>query len=232
MRRLIRMLVQLVFGVVCFVGMTTALVVFDGLNDEGENADVALVTGQEAGSEDTGNTPALNRAARLFKDGAFTHIIITSGEETGATTLSRHLGVEGTMLYLEKQGEPDGDLIRDTGAADTAEMAADVAAIMKERQMTSVMIISDYYRMSLIKLALLHAGVSNIAKSHVGHAGVGDAWPIACEVGALYGFIFHTFVMPTAEKVKQEASDAADKARVQADKVKDNVDQKMDALPK
>jgi hypothetical protein len=38
--------------------------------------------------------------------------------------------------------------------------------------------------------------------------------------------------MPTAEKEKQEASNAADKARAQAEKAKDNVNQKLDALPK
>jgi hypothetical protein len=38
--------------------------------------------------------------------------------------------------------------------------------------------------------------------------------------------------MPTAEKVKQEASTAAGKASQEAEKAKDTVDQKLDTLPK
>jgi uncharacterized SAM-binding protein YcdF (DUF218 family) len=232
MRRLVRLLIQLVFGVVCFVGVTAVLIVFDGLNDVGESADAALVTGREGFSDGTGNAPGLNRAARLYKDGAFPLIIVTSDAGGDTPKFSRLMGVEGAASYLEKSGVPESAIIKDSGAKDTGEMAADVAALMQQRNLSSVMIITDYYCMSRIKLALLHAGMDNIAKSHVGHAGVRDAWPIACEVGALYGFIFHTFVMPTAEKVKQEASDAADKARGQAEKAKDNVNQKLDALPK
>jgi DUF218 domain len=226
------MLVQLVFGVVCFVGVTAGLIIFDGLNDVGESADVALVTGRDGYSDNTGNAPGLNRAARLYKDGAFPLIIVASDAGEDTPNFSRAMGVEGAVSYLEKNGVPGSAIIKDSGAKDSEEMAADVAAILHQRSLGSVMIITDYYSMSRIKLALLHAGVSNIDKSHVGHAGVGDAWPIACEVGALYGFIFHVFVMPTAEKVKQEASDAADKARTQTEKEKDNVDHNLDALPK
>jgi uncharacterized SAM-binding protein YcdF (DUF218 family) len=226
------MLIQLVFGVVCFVGVTAGLIVFDGLNDVGESADVALVTAREGASSDAANAPALNRAARLYKDGAFPLIIVASDAGGDTPNFSRVMGLEDAVNALEKDGVPASAIVKDSGAKDTGEMAADVAAILRQRNLATVMIITDYYSMSRIKLALLHAGMDNIAKSHVGHAGVGDAWPIACEVGALYGFIFHTFVMPTAEKVKQEASDAAEKARTQAVKAKDNVDQKLDALPK
>ena len=64
--------------------------------------------------------------------------------------------------------------------------------------------------MTRIKLALLHAGVGNIAKSHVGSGGqIGRTpWPIAREVGALYSYVLpHVPSAPTAEKVKQEAID-------------------------
>ncbi len=225
MRRLLRFLIQLVGSLLCFVLITIILVVLDGLNDVGANADAALVAAH--GDYSSGGDPQLERVAKLYKDGEFQKVIVSafnggaSFEEQAAMT-----------RYLEGHGVPSSAIIEDSGAKDTGDMAHDVASIMKRQQLTSVMIVTDYYRMSRIKLALLHAGVSSIAKSHVGSAQVQDAWPIACEVVALYGYLGHTFLLPAAEKIKEEATTEADKAKVEAQKAKESVDKKLDTLPK
>ncbi|HEX4141570.1 MAG TPA: YdcF family protein [Candidatus Methylacidiphilales bacterium] len=224
MRRLIGFLIKLVVSLVCFVAITVVLVIFDGLNDVGENADVALVVGRDDGAL---GDAQLERAAKLYKDGEFRQIIVCAASSFPAFDEQARM-----TKYLEEHHVPSSSIIEDSGGADTEEMARDVAELMRDHGFSSVMIISDYYRMSRLKLALLHAGVTNISKSHVGAAGVQDAGPIAREVVALYTYLYRTFIVPTAEKVKAEASTEASKASAEAEKAKDNVDKKLDSLPK
>jgi uncharacterized SAM-binding protein YcdF (DUF218 family) len=134
--------------------------------------------------------------------------------------------------YFEEHGVPSSAILEDTGARNTGEMARDVAAIMKSHELVSIMLVTDYYRMSRLKLALLHAGVADIKKSHLGKARLQDALPIAHEVFALYDYIGRTFLWPAAEKIKDEAITASDKAKVEAEKAKDTVNRNLDSLPK
>jgi vancomycin permeability regulator SanA len=223
MRRFIMFLVKLAVAALCFVAITVLLVIFDGLNDKGDSADVALVIGRDDGNND----PQLERAGRLYKDGEFHHIIVCVPNSFPA------FNAQAAMTrYLEDHHVPSSAIIEDSGAEDSAVMARDVEQLMSQHTMVSVMIIADYYRMSRIKFALLHAGVSSIAKSHVGSVSFEDTAPIAREVWAIYTFFFRTFIMPAADKIKQEASTAADKASQEAGKAKDTVNQKLDTLPK
>jgi len=224
MRRILGYLFYVVEAALCFVVITVLFIIFDGLNDAGDHADVALVIGQE---DATRNEAQLERVARLYKDGEFPKIILCVPGSFPT------FDAQAAMIrYLEAHHVPAGAIIEDSGAADSGEMAHDVAELMREQQFHSVMIVSDYYRISLIKLALLHAGVSNIAKSHVGEAKFQDAMSIAWSVCALYDYLFHTFVLPATEKLKHEASDAAGKASEEAAKARDSVNKKLDSLPK
>jgi vancomycin permeability regulator SanA len=190
----------------------------------GESADVALVIAPDDGTE---GDAQLDRVAKLYKDGEFRQVIVSS-----ANSYPTYNSQAGMTKYLEEHHVPSSSIIEDSGAEDMAEMGRDVADLMRDRGFNSVMVISDYYRMSRIKLALLHAGVGNIAKSHVGSAKLQDAEPIAREVCAFYADVYHTFLLPTVEKMKNEASTEADKASAEAQKAKDNVDKKLDDLPK
>jgi uncharacterized SAM-binding protein YcdF (DUF218 family) len=219
MGRIIRLLVQVAVSVLCFVLITAVWIIFDGLNDVGDSADVALVA--FARSDD----PQLEHVARLYKDGEFKAVIVTSANDSGAA------GQEEMTRYLEGHGVPSSAIIEDSGAKDAGEMARDVAMLMRDHEMSSLMIVADYYRMTRFKLALLHSGVSNLAKSHVGSVRIADALPIGHEVLALYSYIGRTFLMPAAEKIKKEATTEADKAQEEAQKAKKSVDKDLDSLP-
>jgi len=224
MRRVIGFFIKLAVAALCFVAITVLLVIFDGLNDVGESADAALVVGHEDGSADD---TQLQRVAKLYKDGEFKSVIISSAGEYPA------FNAQAAMTkFLEEHKVPSSAIIEAGGATDTDEMSRDVAQIMKDHELNSVMIIGDYYRMTRLKLALLHAGVASISKSHVGSAEISDALPIAREVGELYSYIYHTFIVPTAEKVKTEAATEADKASKEAQKARESVNNQLDKLPK
>jgi uncharacterized SAM-binding protein YcdF (DUF218 family) len=225
MRRLFRFLFQLVAAVLCFVAVTVVWVIFDGLNDDGESADAALVAGH--GGEPGSGSASLDRVAKLYGDGEFPKIIVSAANPGGAYDEQTSI-----TAYLERHGVPSSAIIDETGARDIGGMTRDVAEIMKAHDLKSIMIVTDYYRMSRLKLALLHAGVSDIKKTHVGTVRKEDALPILQEVVALYEYFVQTFLLPAANKIKEEATTEADKARVEAEKAKDNVNKGLDSLPK
>jgi len=224
MRRLFRFLIQLLSMALAFMAITVLWVIFDGLNDEGESADVALVVGREGTG--AGDEPALERAAKLYKIGEFPRILIAG--DTGVAY--DELAV--MTRYLEQHGVPSSAIIEDSGARDAGELARDVAHLRQERDFSSLMIVTAYYRMSRLKLALLHAGVSDLRKTHVGTVHAADALPIAEEVFALYAYVGRTFLLPAAEQVKQEATTEAEKAKVEAEKAQNTVNKGLDSLPK
>jgi uncharacterized SAM-binding protein YcdF (DUF218 family) len=217
MRRLFKIIFQLVaVAFLCFVG-TAAWIVFSGLSDSGEKADVALVT----------DLRGADRAIKLYKEGAFPFIIVC-----GSTGQGSENEVAAVGKYLESNGVPASAIIEDRRDENTLEAARHVAAIMKTRQFESVMIVADYYRITRAQLALDHEGVAEIDKAHVGKLQKEDALKIGREVVALYAFIGKVYLLPAAEKAKDEAKVGMDKASSDAEKAKDSVDKSLDGLAK
>jgi hypothetical protein len=103
---------------------------------------------------------------------------------------------------------------------------------MKERRFQSVMLVTDYYRMTRTHLVLMHDGVQQIEKAHVGKFQKEDVLAITREVIALYDYIGRTYLLPAAEKAKEEAQVGLDKASVEAGQAKQRLDKSIDGLKK
>ena len=135
--------------------------------------------------------------------------------------------------YLEAHGLPSSAIITyNQGEESTQETARIVAEIMKSHQFQSVMIISDYYRITRTKLALTHEGITNIEKAHVGKLQKEDAMKIGREVVALYDYIGKIYLLPAAEKAREEAQVGMDKAKSDAEQAKEKVDKNLDNMAK
>jgi uncharacterized SAM-binding protein YcdF (DUF218 family) len=226
MRWFFRLLFRLVAAAIFIFLSTAAWIVFDGLTDFGEKADVALVLGQAGPDQLTSERPSLDRVIELYQAGDFSSIIV-SGPAPG---LDEAPG--GMESYLARHGIPSSVLIKlETGGTARA-MARRVAAIMKARQFESVIIVSDYYRMTLTKLALSHEGTLEVGKAHVGKLQTGDALKIGRQVVALYEYLGKYYFLPEAEKVRKEAQAGMDKASVDAENAKKKVDKSIDNLSK
>jgi hypothetical protein len=221
LRRLFGLLSKLATFVLVFAAVTTGWVIFDGLNDVGDHADMALVVRTPGDVSASG--PALERAARLYHDGAFPSIYVCSPDGTETASVEK---------FLEDHGVSSGAIISGAVASNEGEAVAGAAAVLKARGLHSVMVVADYYRITRIKVGLMHGGVSQIDTAHSRSAGFGDALAIGYEVAALYDYLFHTYLLPFTEKIKSEASTEAVKAQEQADKAKAAVQKKLDDLPK
>jgi hypothetical protein len=216
MRRLFNLIFQLVVAAVFIFLCTAAWIVFDGLNDQGAKADVALVTGHAESAQGT-SEPVLDRVVQLYNQGEFPFVIV------GGST---------SPEYLESRGIPSSAIIAAQGRGTTQGNAREVAEFMKSHQFQSVMIVAVYYHVTRLKLALTHEGVAKIEKAHVGKLRKEDAFKIGREVVALYDYIGKIYLLPAAEKVQKEAQVGMDKAKTDAQTAKEKVDKSLDSMVK
>jgi uncharacterized SAM-binding protein YcdF (DUF218 family) len=226
MGRLIRFFFQLLLLAVAVVILTGVWIVFDGLHDTISTADVALITCR-APTAGGISQPDLDRVLQLYNQGAFRHVIIS-----GSKLRSGRADPAATAKYLEQNGLSFDNVIVDTNGDSTLDTARATARIMKTRGFDAIMIVGDYYRMTRMKLALRHENVVDIQNAHVGSFQKEDVMNIGREIFALYEYIGKYYLLPGAEKIKEEAAVGADKAKVEAEKAKDSVDKKLDNMPK
>jgi vancomycin permeability regulator SanA len=221
-------------AVLVFVG-TAVWIVGDGLNDSGTNADVAVVLGnaiQKNGMPAPILRERLDKAIELYDKGDFPLIIVS-----GATRLG---GDEPAAMcnYLVEHQVPIGAIVQDRGGANTDDTSEDVERIAKERDLHSVMIVTDYYHITRTKLALHHAGVTDVEQAHSGVVKTEDAPRLGREILALYFYIGKFYFIPWAskaqaqaqvdsEKLKEQAQIEAEKLKEDADKAKSNVQQQL-----
>jgi hypothetical protein len=226
MRRLFSLVFKLLVAALVIFLLTALWIVLDGLSDSGQKADVALVTGHAEAMQGASD-PRLDRVVQLYNDGEFPFII-----ETEPTGDPNHDGSGGIAAYLENHGIPANAIIEARQTENMPATAHDVADIMKSHHFQSVMIVTDYYRVTRIKLTLVHEGITDIQKAHVGKPDKADAWKIGREVVALYDYIGKVYLLPAAEKAREEAQAGIDKAKTDAEKAKGKVDKGLDSLPK
>jgi vancomycin permeability regulator SanA len=230
MRRLIEWIFQYISMVILLFLCLAVWIVFDGLHDLGEKADVALVTGHSEtplGMHGLVVRDDLDRAIKLYNDSDISFIIVS-----GFSAFSGYDEPDAMVKYLESHGVPSDVIIEDRRARNTEDMARDVAAIMKSRSLASIMIVTDYYHVTGMKIALIHEGVLQIGKAHVGQFQKEDAVKICREVVALGEYIGKIYLIPAAEKAKREAEAGLEKAKVDADQTRKSLDKKLDSMSK
>ena len=226
MRRLINFFLQLVVLALVVFLFTAAWIVFDGLIDAGGKADVALVTGRVDAAPGMADAK-LDRVIELYNGGEFPYIIVSGSRRGTAKNDPAEMA-----KYLESHGISSDAIIEDLHGETTVATSREVAEIMKSHQFQSVMLVTDYYRMTRTKLVLSHDGVQQIEKAHVGKFQKEDVWDIGREVVALYDYIGRVYLMPAALKAKEEAQSGIDKAKVDAETAKEKVDKGLDGLAK
>lgn len=226
MGRLLRFFFQLLALALVVVALTAAWIIVDGLTDVGEKADVGLVESFPSLSGGVA-TPALDRLIQLYHQDQVHNVIVS-----GSSLVTSRTNPEEAVRYLEQKGIPSSAISVDQTGDTTLDTARSAAKIMKSHRYESVLIVSDYFRMTRLKLALEHEGVVEVQKAHVGKLQKEDAWNIGREVIALYEYLGKYYILPTAEKVKEEAKVGADKASVEAEKAKKSVDKSLDNMSK
>ncbi len=204
-----------------------AAIVFDGLRDEGDKADAALVTtGSEF--EKGGSNRVLDRVVAMHRTGEIASVIIigSTWHQVGADDAS------AMTVYLKSHGVPSGDIIQDDRGGNMQETARVAAEIVKAHGFRSVMVVADYYDITGLRLSLQHAGIAYVQRVHVGSVHKEDVVKIGQSVFAVCQFVSKVYVMPEAEEVKKEAQVGMAQASVDAEKAKDKMNKGLDSLAK
>ncbi len=163
----------------------------DGLTDELRTADVAVVMGTTVkanGSPSRSLKTRLDRAIDVYQAGYVPRIIVSGGQEPSGV-------YEGTVMYdyLVSAGIPPDDIFVDNAGVDTYATAGNVAQMMRENGWNSVMVISQFYHIPRVKLALKRFGGLEVYGAHAKWITAMAVIWLAREVVAFPVYFFRTY---------------------------------------
>jgi vancomycin permeability regulator SanA len=163
------------------------VLVWSGTTDHLGKADVALVLGNQVnpdGSPSPRLKARLDTAAALFQKGYFPMIIVSGGAGKEGVP-------EGTAMksYLVGEGIPASAILVDDQGVDTQASAEHAAAILHQRNLQGVFVITQYFHVPRSKLALSKLGVSPIFNAHPRYFEARDIYSTARELPAYLKYL-------------------------------------------
>lgn len=144
-RRRLLIKVVLTLGVLFFgyLGVTFVQVLWASRHDGAREADAAVVLG--AAQYDGRPSPVfktrLDHALELYEDGLVKVIVITGGKQTGDRFTEAFTGYS----YLRNKGVPEDSLLTEVQGRNSWESIAAAARILRERDMTDAVMVTDGY---------------------------------------------------------------------------------------
>lgn len=181
---------RLLLVVICLFSwfiIHTAFIIIDGLKDELEPVDAAVVLGNKVelnGQPSERLRARLDKAVELYEKGYFPLIIVSGG-----------LGNEGydeaTVMkaYLVDRGIPDDRIIEDHDGYNSQMTAQNANKIMKQSNLDSAMIITQYFHVSRTKLAFRKMNIGEVYAAHANFFEFRDLYSIVREFPAYYKYL-------------------------------------------
>ncbi len=167
-------------------------IIVDGLSDDIEKADVIVIFGNKVEENGVPSQRLQNRLERgisLYEQGISPRIIVSGG-------LGKE-GFEETLVmkeYLMDNAVPEETIIVDTEGYDTYQTARNVKEIMEENNMTSIIIVSQYYHITRAKLAFHRFGIRDVYTAHaVMFPELRDIYSIPREIIGYYYYLFRQY---------------------------------------
>jgi len=180
-------------GVILLIAIVISgiLISIDGLTDELHPADVAVVMGTTANPDGTPSRwlqTRLDKAIEIYDKGLVPWIFVSGGlEENGV--------YEGSVMgaYLVSKGIPSTKIIIDNSGVDTYTTSRNVVEVMKERGWSSVMVVSQFYHIPRVKLALHRFSIQDVYGVHAEWiTGMAVVW-LGREIIAFPAYLFRKY---------------------------------------
>lgn len=187
-KSLIKFGLLLLIGLLLWFTIHTIVIVTDGLHDELAKVDIAVVLGNKVeldGQPSNRLQARLDKARELYEEGYFEHIVVSGG-----------VGEEGfdeakvMKEYLVNRGIPSEVIFEDSYGYNSYMTAENTRAIMKDLNLESVMVISQYFHISRTKLAFRKLGFEEVYSAHAEIFEVRDFYSIIREFPAYYKYLF------------------------------------------
>jgi vancomycin permeability regulator SanA len=172
---------------VAFYVVAILLITWDGLTDEIQAADVAIVFGNTVNSN---GEPAprlrarLDKAYEIYQTEIIEKIVVSGG-----------IGKEGVdeaqamKDYLVGKDISEDDIIVDSKGNDTFSTAKNLFQFMSENDTSSAIVVTQFFHVPRAKLALQRFGIQFIYSAHADYFELRDIYSTMREVIA-YGYYF------------------------------------------
>jgi vancomycin permeability regulator SanA len=167
---------------IAFYLIAAGVLVWSGCCVDVHPVDVAMIPGNTV---DSNGVPSarlkarLDKSVELFQKGCFNLI---SG--SGGTGKEGYPEGQAMRDYLTKKGVPVSAILMDNAGVMTEASAENTAAIMKSRNLKSVLFVSQYFHVPRSKLGLRKAGIAEVHGAHARFFEMLDLYSIAREIPA------------------------------------------------
>jgi len=151
-----------------------------GFQDDIAHADVGLVLGAKVevdGLPSPGLQARLDKTVALYRARWFPLIIASGGP--GKEGFDEAVVMKD---YLVAHGVPAERVIADNAGLTTMASAKNTVRILRERKLSSVLVVSQYFHIPRAKLALKRAGVNVVFNAHANYFGYRDVYSSVREV--------------------------------------------------
>lgn len=157
---------------------------YDGLHDEGRNADLALVLGNKVNKDGTLSEALEARMAHalaIYQSGRVKWILVSGG-----------LGKEGYFeadkmkAYLIANGVPGNKIITDNQGNDTQASVKNALHIKDSLQLNSILAVSQYFHLTRTKHLFRNRGFTAISSSAPWYFQFRDLYALPREFAAYY----------------------------------------------
>lgn len=166
---------------------TAAYIVVDGIKDNVQKCDVAIILGSKV---NLNGTPSPRLAARLdkgielYQQGYFHHVIVSGGAGKEGYDESAVM-----KNYLIEHRIPASAIIADNQGNNTQSTAKNSQNIMRQSGYKSAMVISQYFHIARSTLALSSQSITPVYHAHANFYEWRDLYSIPREVAAYYRYI-------------------------------------------
>lgn len=169
-----------------------AIMFWVGYSEDLRPADAAVVLGNFVDADGTPGPTVkarLDRALELYHAG-LVHTVIVSG----AIWAGDYNEPVGMRRYLVEQGVPAKNIIEDPRGMNTYHTAINTLATMRERDIHSVTIVTDFYHVLRTRLAFSLCGIED-ARSVYARAPIDAAvlFAVGRDTVAFYRYLFHDY---------------------------------------
>jgi uncharacterized SAM-binding protein YcdF (DUF218 family) len=179
-KRAKRILLFTALPIILVFTLAATLIVADGLTDEIHAADVAIVPGntvEKDGRPSERLRARLDQTVVLYRQGLFPDVIVSGG--VGSEGFDE---AEVMKRYLVENGVPEGRIHVDGGGATTFLTAKNAARIMRENGWQSAMVVTQYFHIPRMRLALKRSGITPVFSAHARYFELRDVYSITREV--------------------------------------------------
>lgn len=141
MIRLLKVAILAAFVLVAYLAFTLVQVWLASRRDEARRADAIVVLGaaQFNGTPSDILRARLDHAYELYAQDLAPVIVVTGGKQPG----DQFTEAAASAAYLHSRGVPDEDILREVEGTSSFESLAAAAGFLKERDLTTVLLVSD-----------------------------------------------------------------------------------------